>query len=109
MQKTFRDRLLEEIDRQGLTLADVARKAGVSYDQLKKLRQRPVASTNIDDARKIIAALGLTVDQFFEEEVEAQVRQAAEWLSLPEELRAKALAFAEGHQAAQADGLSTEE
>ena len=56
-----------------MTLADVARRAGVSYEQLKKARLRENATTNVDDARKVANALGLTLDELLEDDL-AQTR-----------------------------------
>ena len=64
MAKTFRSALLDALQETGLPLSKVAAGSGVSYDQLKKLRQRPHASTNVDDARAVANFFGVTLDQF---------------------------------------------
>ncbi len=64
MTKTFRAALLQALEETGLPLSKVALGSGVSYDQLKKLKQRPHASTNVDDARAVANFFGVTLDQF---------------------------------------------
>lgn len=67
MAKTFRVALLEALEQTGLPLSKVAAGSGVSYDQLKKLRQRPRSSTNLDDARAVANFFGVTLDQFLDD------------------------------------------
>ena len=67
MAKTFRSALLDALEETGLPLSKVAVGSGVSYDQLKKLRQRPLASTNVDDARAVAKFFGVTLDHFLGE------------------------------------------
>ena len=67
MVKTFRSALLDALKETGLPLHRVAVESGVSYDQLKKLRQRPLASTNVDDARAVANFFGVTLDQFLDD------------------------------------------
>ncbi len=67
MAKTFRTALLDALKETGLPLSKVAAGSGVSYDQLKKLRQRPLASTNVDDARAVANFFGVTLDQFLDD------------------------------------------
>ena len=67
MAKTFRSALLDALEETGLPLSKVAAGSGVSYDQLKKLRQRPEASTNVDDARSVANFFGVTLDQFLQD------------------------------------------
>ena len=67
MVKTFRSALLDALKETGLPLHRVAVGSGVSYDQLKKLRQRPNASTNVDDARAVANFFGVTLDQFLDD------------------------------------------
>lgn len=56
-KKDFRTRMLEEIDRRGITLAELSRLSGVSYDALTKLKQRPGSSTSAENALRIFDAL----------------------------------------------------
>lgn len=67
MVKTFRQAFLEALDKTGITVAEVARRSKVSQEQLNKLRQRDGARTNVDDARRIAAAFGATLDEFLDE------------------------------------------
>jgi hypothetical protein len=67
MAKTFRSALLDALEETGLPLSKVAVGSGVSYDQLKKLRQRPQASTNVEDARAVANFFGVTLDRFLDD------------------------------------------
>ena len=64
MAKLFRQAFIEHLARTGKTLAEVARGAGVSVEQLKKVKQRDTASTNVDDGVKIAHYFGLSMDEF---------------------------------------------
>lgn len=57
MKQNFRDAFLSALERSGRSLREVATSAGVSYDQLKKLKQGQSGSTNVDDAIAIAAEL----------------------------------------------------
>jgi phage repressor protein C with HTH and peptisase S24 domain len=70
MTHTFRSSLLSAIEREQITIAEVARRSGVSQDQLNKLRQRESAKTNVDDAHKIAKSFGKTLDDFLEGNLE---------------------------------------
>lgn len=67
MKKRFRDAFLSALENSDLSLAEIARRTGVSQEQLKKLKQRETASTNVDDAVKIAACFGQTLDEFLDE------------------------------------------
>lgn len=60
---TFRDAIIVATDSMGVSLRKLADRSGVSYEQLKKLKQGKSQSTNVDDAMKVAQALGLTFDQ----------------------------------------------
>lgn len=66
MNRTFRDAFLEALETTGQTLPQVARGSGVSVDQLKKLKQRDTASTNVDDARQIARHFNMSLDAFID-------------------------------------------
>lgn len=61
---TFRTALLEAISANDISLRKVAIGAGVSYEMLKKLKQTDGYRTNIEDAIKIAAFFGKTIDDF---------------------------------------------
>lgn len=67
MGRTFREALLEQMTKRGIGLAELARKSGVSHEQLKKLKQRPTGSTNVEDAQRLARALGLSIDELIED------------------------------------------
>jgi transposase-like protein len=97
MTKTFRQALLDALERTGANLSDVARGASVSYEQLKKVTQRATASTNVDDARAVANYFGLTVDEFMDDSLaEDRLRLAQLWSRLSEKERQILLAAARG-------------
>ncbi len=59
----FRDALLKKINASGKSLRQIATDSGVSYELLKKLKQRKSSSTSVETAQKICLALGTTVNQ----------------------------------------------
>lgn len=68
MPMTFRDALLSRAGSPGQpTLKKVAEGAKVSYEQLKKLKQGKSQSTNADDAVKIAAWFGMTLNEFIDD------------------------------------------
>lgn len=74
MAKTFRTALLEHVEATGVSLKEVSARSGVSYEQLKKIKQREDASTNVDDAREVANAFGLTLDEFLDDAtIEARI------------------------------------
>lgn len=62
METRFRDGLMAELERRRMPLAELARRAHVSPEQLKKLKQRDTVRTNVDDAVRLASALGTTVE-----------------------------------------------
>ncbi|WP_412550262.1 helix-turn-helix domain-containing protein [Shimia sp. MIT910701] len=88
MERTFRDAFLVELGASGLSVAEVARRSGVSKDQLNKLKQRDSAKTNVDDARRVAEAFGKTLDQFLKDTETSPYLEAVGLLSqLSEEER----------------------
>lgn len=57
MTKPIREMMNERLTETGMSLAELARRSGVSYHALRKLRLRDGASTSAENARKIIAVL----------------------------------------------------
>lgn len=64
--KTFRDALLDAIAPNGPSLKAVAEATNVSYEQLKKLKQGKTQNTNVEDARRISAFFGKTLEEFID-------------------------------------------
>lgn len=64
MALTFSEALATALQASKTSLRQIAERAGVSYEQLKKVKQGKSQSTNVDDAQRVAAALGLTLDQF---------------------------------------------
>lgn len=82
MVKTFRTAFFEYMDAHpDVSLNAWCNRAGVSYEQIKKFKQRAVndenASTNVDDARKLANAAGYSIDEFLEDTTAADRAEAA--------------------------------
>lgn len=85
MAKTFRTALAEAMRAQQIPLATVADATGVSYDQLRKLLRRDTAKTNYEDALKIAAYFGMTLNEFLEDDLaEDRARLVQTYLRLTE-------------------------
>lgn len=67
MVRTFRQALVDALKSTGTPLKQVADATGVSYEQLKKVRQRD-GSTNVDDAVKVANFFGMTLEEFIGDE-----------------------------------------
>lgn len=65
MQATFKDALDQALAVTGRSLRSVAIASGVSYEQLKNLKQGKSLRTNVDDAMKVAAAFGVSLEQFY--------------------------------------------
>ena len=72
MERTFKDALEQALTETQRSLMSVATAAGVSYEQLKSLRQGKAQRTNVDDAMKVAAAFGVTLDEFYKGQFSAQ-------------------------------------
>lgn len=85
MAKTFRTALAEAMRAHQMPLATVADATGVSYDQLRKLLRRDTAKTNYEDALKIAAYFGMTLNEFLEDDLAAdRARLVETYLRLTE-------------------------
>jgi len=74
MAKTFQDSLIWHMDEHGTTIAELSRATGVSTDTIKKLRTRANASTTAENAIRIAAYYGKTVEVFMRCEGKADDR-----------------------------------
>lgn len=61
--RTFREALLEKLNETGISLKQVAEGSGVSYEQLKKLKQIESRTTNVEDAIKVAHFFRLTLEE----------------------------------------------
>jgi transcriptional regulator with XRE-family HTH domain len=88
MERTFSEALLKAIGGNGPSLKAVAEGAGVSYEQLKKVKQGKSKSTNVEDAIKIAGFFGTSVEEFINDPKAAMRTELAELVSglHPEEL-----------------------
>lgn len=104
MAKTFRQAFLDALDQSGWTVAYVAKVAGVSAQQLHKVKQGKSLSTNVDDALRVAHVFGATLDEFLGDEAALERREAAAlWHDLTQAERDLLKAAARG-RAAQARG-----
>lgn len=104
MAKRFFDALDHALKATKWSLKKACEEAGVSYEQMKKFRQRsksdPNASTNVDDAVKIANALGFTLDEFLSDDTARLRSEAADlWRKLTDGERDLLLAAARGQRA----------
>lgn len=65
MVTTFKSALESALTKTGRSLLSVAKEAGVSYDQLKSLRQGKSRRTNVDDAMRVAKVFGVSLDDFY--------------------------------------------
>lgn len=60
--KTYREKFLEKLKASGLNMAEVARRAGTTYDRVRDLKRRENATTGADAARAVARVLGFSAD-----------------------------------------------
>lgn len=88
MAKLFRIAFLDALKLTSWSVPEVARRAGVSADQLNKLKQRDGSKTNVDDARAIANAFGYSLDEFLADNLPQDRAVAADlWRQLSERER----------------------
>ncbi len=58
-QQNFRDQFLAGLAETGMSVAELARRSGVSYDTINKLKRREGSSTSAENAAALARALGL--------------------------------------------------
>lgn len=77
METTFRQALESALKASGRSLLNVAAASGVSYEQLKSLRQGKSQRTNVDDAIKVAVAFGVSLEDFYSGNLSLNDRQVA--------------------------------
>jgi transcriptional regulator with XRE-family HTH domain len=88
--RNFRESLLQKLNETGISLRQVAEGSGVSYEQLKKIKQIETRSTNVEDAMKVAHYFGLTLDELMtDQEASGQL----EIIGLLESLSVEARTF----------------
>ena len=60
--ESLRKRILQAKDEYGLSVAEIARRAGLKYDNVRDLLRRPDSTTSVENATRIAKALGITED-----------------------------------------------
>lgn len=73
----FRKALEHALEKKGVSLRSVATKSGVSYEQLKALKQGKSKSTNVDDAVRVAAAFGVSLENFYAGNFQPEPRKIA--------------------------------
>lgn len=105
MSGDFREALLWHMDRHGTSITELTEGAGVSRDVINKLKARADSSTTVENAVKIAAFYGKSVNQFLaRREVTQEDRLATLLELLPTEARQLLAAQVEGllrHRAGQ--------
>jgi phage repressor protein C with HTH and peptisase S24 domain len=81
---SFRQRLLEDIDRTGITIAELSRRSGVSYDVLNKLKRGSSQSTSAENAAKISSALGWDQDFALGDQMPSEPPPPPNWPGMSE-------------------------
>ena len=102
---TFRDAFLAALKESGVGLKEIHDSTGVSLDILKKLSTERVRSTNADDAVKLAAFFGQTLDEFLQSpDGTSPHALALRYMRLPEHLRQRLDIYLEGLE----DGAQSE-
>lgn len=61
-EQSFREKFMAALDATSMSVAELSRRSGVSYDTINKLKRRDGASTRADNAAALAAALGFDYD-----------------------------------------------
>ena len=77
MAVTFRESLDAAIKQTGLSVAEIARRSGITYDKLRNLRQAKSQSTNVDDAVRVAHAFGVSLEDFYAGRLDHQSQRIA--------------------------------
>ncbi len=64
MQKTFSEAFNEHLEKTGARVTDIANKSGVKKDSLYALKRGTTRNMGVDDAIRVAAAFGETVEEF---------------------------------------------
>ena len=78
----FREALISAIARTDVSVADISRSTGVSKDQLHKLVQRRVDSTNVADAVRIATFFGQSIEEFLEVPQDSELERVRAMVAL---------------------------
>lgn len=94
----FLKRLRQRIDDDpNLTEAGLAKKAGLSDSAIRQYFSKPNRTPRVENARKICAALGTTLEEFMSEAQTPDEKEIVRLtLALPDHLRRQLLSYAKG-------------
>jgi len=94
--KPFGQALQEASVRSGLSVKQIAERAGVSYEQLKKAVSRR-SSTNVDEAIRVAKFFGVTIEEFLEDREAADLHEIAGlYMRLSPDERQSLIGYARG-------------
>jgi transcriptional regulator with XRE-family HTH domain len=97
MTRTFREAFIAALEETRLSIAKVAALSGVSAEQLKKLKQRETAKTNVDDAVKVASAFGRTLEEFIDDpDTKYPIEIVHLYSGLSPELQARLVSYGRG-------------
>ncbi len=89
MTRTFRDAPLDYLKANpSISLKKLSESSGVSYEQMKKVRQIDGRATNVEDARKIASYLGSTLEEFVSDTQTESFEGVAQYAKFGMRLRA---------------------
>lgn len=63
-ESAFREAMIDWLDKTGVGATELSRRTGVSKALIDKLRQRRAISTNVEDAVRISACFGQSLEAF---------------------------------------------
>lgn len=81
--RTYQEKFLEKLKASGLSMAEVARRAGTTYDRVRDLKRRENATTGADTARAVARVLGFSADTL-EDLSQEEVRRYEQGLAVLE-------------------------
>ncbi len=81
MQKTFSQAFNEHLEKTGARVTDIANKSGVKKDSLYALKRGTTRNMGVDDAIRVAAAFGETVEEFMRLSPEQVRNQLAEQIA----------------------------
>lgn len=84
MEKSFSEALIMHIETSGRSVSEIAAAAGVNRDALYKVRSGKTKNMAVDDAVKVAAAFGKTIEEFMglnEARVKSELQQQLDLLT----------------------------
>lgn len=76
-KKNFRGQILDAMAETGISMAELSRVSGVSYDVINKLKRREASSTSAENAAALLRALGISAHEAADSQVGAETGMVA--------------------------------